>query len=168
MNRNNKGEDIVMQKWIIIAVVVAILIITTIVVFNMEIETEYIPEVEVSSEELRKTMVSIYFKNKATNNLDKENILIDTKTLLKNPYGEFVGMLFNNPDDENLISVFPSNVKRPNVYIEKGVVIVEFTKDSGLDEQSIEINQIKEALNNTLLQLKEVEGVKLLVDGKEL
>ena len=157
-----------MQKWIIIAIVVAILIITTIVVFNMEIETEYIPEVEVSSEELRKTMVSIYFKNKTTNNLDKENILIDTKTLLKNPYGEFVGMLFNDHDDENLISVFPSNVKRPNVYIEKGVVNVEFTKDSGLDEQSIEINQIKEALNNTLLQLKEVEGVKLLVDGKEL
>ena len=36
------------------------------------------------------------------------------------------------------------------------------------ENHNIEINQIKEALNNTLLQLKEVEGVKLLVDGKEL
>lgn len=157
-----------MQKWIIIAVVIAILLITTIVVFNMEIETEYVPEVEVSSEELRKTMISVYFKNKATNDLNKENILIDTKTLLKNPYGEFVGMLFNDPDDENLISVFPSNVKRPNVYIEKGTVIVEFSEDSGLNVQSEDWQQIKEALFNTLLQLKEVEAVKLIVGGKEL
>lgn len=157
-----------MQKWIIIAVVVAILILTTIVIFNMEIETEYIPEVEVSSEELRKTMVSVYFKNKTTNNLDKENILIDTKTLLKNPYGEFVGMLFNDPNNENLVSVFPENITRPNVYLEKGVVTVEFKDDSGFNIDNVEVEKIKEALNNTLLQLNEVERVKLVVNGKEL
>lgn len=157
-----------MQKWIIIAVVVAILILTTIVIFNMEIETEYIPEVEVSSEELRKTMVSVYFKNKTTNNLDKENILIDTKTLLKNPYGEFVGMLFNVPNNENLVSVFPENISRPNVYLEKGVVTVEFKDDSGFNIDNVEVEKIKEALNNTLLQLNEVERVKLVVNGKEL
>ena len=157
-----------MQKWIIIAVVVAILILTTIVIFNMEIETEYIPEVEVSSEELRKTMVSVYFKNKTTNNLDKENILIDTKTLLKNPYGEFVGMLFNDSDNENLVSVFPENITRPNVYLEKGVVTVEFKDDSGFNIDNVEVEKIKEALNNTLLQLNEVERVKLVVNGKEL
>lgn len=157
-----------MQKWIIIAVVVAILILTTIVVFNMEIETEYIPEVEVSSEELRKTMVSVYFKNKTSNDLEKENILIDSKTLLKNPYGEFVGMLFNEPEDENLISVFPNNIKRPNVYIEKGVVIVEFNEDSGINPEDVDIEKIKEALTKTLMQLSEVESVKLVVNGKEL
>ena len=146
----------------------AILILTTIVIFNMEIETEYIPEVEVSSEELRKTMVSVYFKNKTTNNLDKENILIDTKTLLKNPYGEFVGMLFNDSDNENLVSVFPENITRPNVYLEKGVVTVEFKDDSGFNIDNVEVEKIKEALNNTLLQLNEVERVKLVVNGKEL
>ena len=72
-----------MQKWIILTVVVVLAILTTVIVFNMEIETEYVPEVEASSESLRKTNVSLYFKNKQSNLIDKVNILIDSKKIIK-------------------------------------------------------------------------------------
>ena len=66
-----------MQKWIILTVVVVLAILTTVIVFNMEIETEYVPEVEASSESLRKTNVSLYFKNKQSNLIDK--VMIEGK-----------------------------------------------------------------------------------------
>lgn len=157
-----------MQKWIILGVVIVVCILTTIVVFNMDIETEYVPELEVSSEELRKTLVSVYFKNKTSNDLTKENILVDSKTLLKNPYGEFVGILINGSENENLVSVFPEDITMPEVSFNKGVVSVEFKGDSEVNVESLDIENIKKALNETLKVLTEVESVKLLVDGKEL
>lgn len=63
-----------MQKWIILGVVVVLAILTTVIVFNMEIETEFVPEVEASNETLRKTNVSAYFKNKASN-VDRKSVV---------------------------------------------------------------------------------------------
>jgi hypothetical protein len=157
-----------MQKWIILGVVVVLAILTTLVVFNMEIETEYVPEEEVSSEDLRKTNVSLYFKNKTTNSIDKENILLDSKNLIKDPYNEIVTMLINRPEDENYVSVFPELTNMPEVTFEKGTVKVNFKADSGLTNADVDINQIKSVLNDSLKQFSEVENVLLFVDSKEL
>lgn len=157
-----------MQKWLILGVVLIIVILTTVIVFNMEIETDYTPEEEISCEELRKTSVSVYFKNKASNTLVKENILIDSKKLLKDPYNEFVTMLINGSDNEKFESVFPENIKMPSVNFEKGVVSVEFSKDSGILEEGIDLEIIRTALFDTLKQLSEVEFVRILVEGQEL
>jgi hypothetical protein len=157
-----------MQKWIILGVVVVLAILTTLVVFNMEIETEYVPEEEVSSEDLRKTNVSLYFKNKTTNSIDKENILLDSKNLIKDPYNEIVTMLINRPEDENYVSVFPELTNMPEVTFEKGTVKVNFKADSGLTNADVDINQIKTVLNDSLKQFSEVENVLLFVDSKEL
>ena len=119
-----------MQKWLILGVVVVVCILTTFIVFNLEIETEYVPEVEVSSEELRKSLVSVYLKNKTSNELVKENILVDSKMLLKNPYGEFVSMLINGSENDNLVSVFPEGISMPEVKFDKGVVSVEIMGDA--------------------------------------
>ena len=120
-----------MQKWLILGVVVVVCILTTFIVFNLEIETEYVPEVEVSSEELRKSLVSVYLKNKTSNELVKENILVDSKLLLRN-------------------------------------VSVEIMGDAVVNAESLDIENIKKALNETLKVLTEVDSVKLIVDGKEL
>ena len=157
-----------MQKWIILAVVVVIAILTTVIVFNMEVETEYVPEVEASSESLRKTNVSLYFKNKQSNLIDKVNILIDSKNLIKDPYNEILTMLINDHEDENLISVFPENTIKPEVTFENGTVKVDFKGDTRLLNENINIDEIKKVLNDSLKQFNEVENVVLLVNSNEL
>ena len=72
-----------MQKWIILVVVCVILILGTIIMMNVDIETEYVPETEIEDIELRKTIVTLYFNNTQTSELAKETRLIDSKELLK-------------------------------------------------------------------------------------
>lgn len=157
-----------MQKWIILTVVVVLAILTTVIVFNMEIETEYVPEVEASSESLRKTNVSLYFKNKQSNLIDKVNILIDSKKLIKDPYNEILTMLINDHEDENLVSVFPENCIYPEVTFDNGTVKVDFKGDTRLLDENVNIDEIKKVLNDSLKQFNEVENVILLVNSNEL
>ena len=157
-----------MQKWIILTVVVVLAILTTVIVFNMEIETEYVPEVEASSESLRKTNVSLYFKNKQSNLIDKVNILIDSKKLIKDPYNEILTMLINDHEDENLVSVFPENCIYPEVTFDNGTVKVDFKGDTRLLDDNVNIDEIKKVLNDSLKQFNEVENVILLVNSNEL
>ena len=157
-----------MQKWIILTVVVVLAILTTVIVFNMEIETEYVPEVEASSESLRKTNVSLYFKNKQSNLIDKVNILIDSKKLIKDPYNEILTMLINDHEDENLVSVFPENCIYPEVTFDNGTVKVDFKGNTRLLDENVNIDEIKKVLNDSLKQFNEVENVVLLVNSNEL
>ena len=157
-----------MQKWIILGVVVVLAILTTEIVFNMEIETEFVPEVEASNETLRKTNVSAYFKNKASNVIEKENILLDSKNLIKDPYNEIVSILINKPENENLVSIFPDGTAMPEIYYEKGVVTVDFKENSELLKEKINVDEIKQVLNDALKQFTEVENVVVIVDSKEL
>lgn len=157
-----------MQKWIILGVVVVLAILTTVIVFNMEIETEFVPEVEASNETLRKTNVSAYFKNKASNVIEKENILLDSKNLIKDPYNEIVSILINKPENENLVSIFPDGIAMPEIYYEKGVVTVDFKENSELLKEEINVDEIKQVLNDALKQFTEVENVVVIVDSKEL
>lgn len=157
-----------MQKWIILTVVVVLAILTTVIVFNMEIETEYVPEVEASSESLRKTNVSLYFKNKQSNLIDKVNILIDSKKLIKDPYNEILTMLINDHEDENLVSVFPENCIYPEVTFDNGTVKVDFKGDTRLLDENVNIDEIKKVLNDSLKQFNEVENVVLLVNSNVL
>ncbi|MBR3881968.1 MAG: GerMN domain-containing protein [Clostridia bacterium] len=157
-----------MQKWIILGVVVVLAILTTVIVFNMEIETEFVPEVEASNETLRKTNVSAYFKNKASNVVEKENILLDSKNLIKDPYNEIVSILINKPENENLVSIFPDGTAMPEIYYEKGVVTVDFKENSELLKEGINVDEIKQVLNDALKQFTEVENVVVIVDSKEL
>ena len=79
-------------KRIIIILVFIILIIGIItgvylIVKNKNTEkemTEYTPQEEISEEQMRQTMVSLYFKN--DNGLIPEARLIDVKELINNPY----------------------------------------------------------------------------------
>ena len=134
----------------------------------MEIETEYVPEVEASSESLRKTNVSLYFKNKQSNLIDKVNILIDSKKLIKDPYNEILTMLINDHEDENLVSVFPENCIYPEVTFDNGTVKVDFKGDTRLLDENVNIDEIKKVLNDSLKQFNEVENVVLLVNSNEL
>ena len=157
-----------MQKWIILIIVCLILIIGTFIILNVDVETEYIPETEIEDVELRKTIVTLYFNEKETNEISKETRLIDSKVLLKNPYEELINMLINGPENPKLERLIPIETKVLDVKCEGGIVTINFSNEfkENIDEEKIQ--SIIESLNKTLTELTEVNGIKVLVEGVEI
>lgn len=154
-----------MQKWIILGVVVLIVIIGITIVLNVDIETEYIPESEIEEEELRKTIVSLYFREKDSGEIVKETRLIDSKDLLKDPYGKLINMLLEGPQNGNLENVFPDNVNIIDSKYENGSVIINFNSEF-LNVQNPD--SIVESIEKTLKELTEVTDIKILVEGNNI
>ncbi len=63
-----------MQKWVIMIVVIIVIIGGIWIASSVGIETEYIPEIEIDGKNMRKTMISLYFINKETSEIEKETI----------------------------------------------------------------------------------------------
>lgn len=152
-----------MQKWIIIGVIVVIIILTGIVAFNTKIETEYIPEEEISSLELRKTMVNLYYRNKDTKEIQAESRLIDSKELLKEPYYKLIQFLIDGPEREDLEKIIPDGVKIVNINIDKHTLKIKFSRNI-LTNNEIE-PAIVDSITKTMTQLNEVQNVIIEVDG---
>lgn len=160
--------------------ILALLIIIGVVIFfvmrnkdddtneNMDF-TEYTPQEEISTEQLRQTLITLYFKNKETGMLMPEARMIDSKILLNNPYSELVKLLLEGPKNESLEKLIPEGTSINNVEINKGIVYIDFSEefikvgDLGAEEES----KIIYSIVNTLTELTEVSGVKILINGEE-
>ena len=134
-----------------------------------EIIKEYIPEEEISEEQLRQTIVSLYFNSKDTNTLVPEARKIDVKELTKEPYLVLINLLIEGPKNDKLERVIPEGTKLNKIEIKEKTVYIDFSKEfvenhkGGAEEESKTIYSIV----NTLTQLNEVESVKILIEGKE-
>ena len=157
-----------MQKWIIAIIIGLIAIIGIFIVLNVDIETEYVPEEEVEEVELRNTIITLFFIDKETGALAKENKLIDSKELLKNPYKALVEMLIMGPESEKNEKVISENVKIIDIKFEKGIVFINFSKEFSEEVENEKMQVSKEAIFQTLTGLTEVSGVKILVEGTEV
>lgn len=157
-----------MQKWIIVIIIGVIAILGVFVVLNLDIETEYVPEVEVEESELRNTIITLYFIDKETGALAKENILIDSKELLRNPYKALVEKLILGPENEKNMRIIPENTKILDIKFEKGNVTINFSKEfsEGVENENLQVS--KDAIYQTLIGLTEVSGIKILVEGTEV
>jgi len=130
---------------------------------------EYTPVEEITELQSRQTMVKLYFENKETGELDTETRLIDVKNLANNPYEVLVKMLIEGPKNEKLERLIPEETKINKVEIKKNIVLVDFFEgfiknhSGGLDEETKTIYSIV----NTLTELTEVDGVKILINGEE-
>ncbi len=160
------------KKKIIIAVILILLLIGAGIWIwcNIEVQptevTEYIPEEEISEEQMRQTMVSLYFKSE--DNLVPEARLIDVKSLLNNPYEEILNMLIKGPKNEKLEKTIPEGTKINNITKEGENLIIDFSKEftqniKGEKDEKILIQSVV----NTLTELTEINGVKILIDGQE-
>lgn len=131
--------------------------------------TEYTPQEEMSDDEMRKTIVSIYFKNIETNTLVPESVCIDVKELSENPYSKLINLLLSGPSNDKLECPLPEGTKLNNAYIKGNTVYVDFSKEfvdnapAGIEEENLIIYSIA----NTLTELNEVSGVKILINGEE-
>lgn len=131
--------------------------------------TEYTPAEEFSDNEIRKTIISLYFKNIETNSLIAEAKCIDVKELYDNPYLYLINMLIAGPENEKLESAIPEGTKVNSCTLKGNTVYVDLSKEfidnapRGIDEESMIIYSIV----NTLTELNEVSGVKILINGEE-
>ncbi len=158
-----------MQKWIILIVVFIIIILSIFIISNVSFETEYTPESEIEEVELRKTIVTLYFKDKTSGELAKETRLIDSKDLLKNPYNELLDLLISGPENSNYEKIIPDGVSVIDNKFENGCVTINFSKElSELNLDEASKTNITNSILNTLTQLTEVNSIKILIDGQEM
>ena len=131
--------------------------------------TEYTPQEEISIEQERQTLVTLYFVNKETKMLMPEARLIDAKLLTQNPYATLVGLLINGPKNDKLESVIPEGTRLNKVEVQKDMAIVDLSEEfiKGVSKGAEEESKIVYSIVNTLVELTEIESVKILIDGKE-
>lgn len=130
---------------------------------------EYTPQEEFSDDEIRKTIICLYFKNIETNSLIAEAKCIDVKDLAKDPYTYLINLLIAGPENEKLESAIPEGTKVNSCTLKGNTVYVDLSKEfvdnapSGIEEESMVIYSIV----NTLTELNEVSNVRFLINGEE-
>lgn len=131
---------------------------------------EYTPEVEISDEELRTTIITLYFVNSENGSIASEARLIDSKELLLDPYKTLVNVLIEGPKDSSLVSVIPKETKVLNTTLSGSTVTIDFSQEfiDNAPEDGIQKSNMIYTIVNTLTELKEVDSVKFLVNGEEV
>ena len=130
---------------------------------------EYIPEEEITEEQNRQTIVSLYFLEKETNELAPEARLVDIKEIINTPYDKLVNMLIEGPKNEKYMKLIPENTKLNQTYKEKDIVYLDFSSEFlNYDKEDVTAKKnMIDSLVKTLTQLTEVNSIKILIDGEE-
>lgn len=158
-----------MKKWIVIILVVLGVLICGILLFNTNVEVEYVPETEIEEVDLRKTMVTLYFQNAENKELQKESRLIDSKELLLDPYAKLLNMLIEGPESDFLAKTIPEGTKLLSVELVGQCLQINFS-DELIDNAFTDENDKKNcvySIVNTVTELTEVNSVKILINGEE-
>lgn len=145
--QQNKGEKVVENKVI----------------------NEYTPLEEITEEQARQTVISLFYKSKNTGELIPESRRVDSKDLLEEPYKYLVELLISDPDNKELESCIPEGTKVISASLKGNIVELNLSKEF-IENHQGSIEEEKKTLNsivNTLTELNEVEYVKILIDGKE-
>ena len=130
---------------------------------------EYTPQEEISEDQLRQTIVSLYFPEKETKELTPEARLVDIKEIINNPYEKIVNLLIEGPKNDKNERVIPENTKLLKAYMEQDCLILDFSSEilnyNKEDEKAKD--NIKNSLLKSLTQLTEVNSIKILVNEEE-
>lgn len=175
-----KGESVKMKNKKIIIIFSSLLIIILIGGFfsikfvknkkeKENIANEYTPQEEISEDQLRQTIVSLYFQSKESKELVPEARLIDIKEIINDPCDKLVQLLIDGPKNEKEERIIPENTKLNKSYMDDDCVFLDFSSEilnyNKTDDNGK--NNLINSLVNTLTQLTEVNKVKILIDGSE-
>ena len=165
-----------MNKKIIIGIVILVILIGVGVWYfllynkNTEVVTnEIVPEEEISEEQMRQTIVSLYFFNETTQSLAPEGRLIDVKELIKDPYRRLMELLIEGPQNSELTRTIPEGTRINKVEVKGDVLYLDLSKEfienheGGEEKENATIYSIV----NTMINLTEINGVKILIEGEE-
>ena len=154
---------------ILILIGVGYLIINNIKNNNKEIMDEYTPEEEITDEQLRKTVVTLYFLDVDNYELAPEARQIDAKDLLDNPYELLINLLIEGSENEKLKKLIPENTKLNSAEVKDGILYIDFSENF-IKEQKLGKEQeemILKSIVNTVTELTEVNKIAILIDGMQ-
>lgn len=163
------------KKIILIIIILAILIGVGVWYFfffsksNEQQVNEIIPEEEISEEQMRQTIVSLYFYNESSKSLASEGRLIDAKELIQEPYKKLMELLIEGPQNTSLSKTIPDGTRVNKAELRGETLYLDLSKEfienhqGGEEQESITIYSIV----NTMTNLTEVNAIKILIDGKE-
>ena len=163
-----------MKKIIIfVACIFFLFLISFLIIKNVKktdeenISNIYIPEEEISVDQERTTIITLYFLNPENNEIVPEARNIDVKELMNNPYERILEMLMEGSSDEKIGKTIPNGTKLNSVKLEGNELIIDFNEILNSNDKDIQ-DKVAESIESTFLQLKEVNSVKILVNGEEL
>lgn len=134
-----------------------------------EISFEYTPEEEITDEQLRKTVITLYFLDSDTYEITPEARQIDAKELLDNPYVTLINLLIEGPKNEKLLKLIPENTKLNSAQIKNNILYIDFSEEF-ISQQTLGKEQeelILKSIVNTVTELTEINKVAFLIDGEE-
>ena len=123
---------------------------------------EYVPEQEITEEQLRQTIVSLYFLDSQTNELVPEARLLDIKDMIANPYEKLVNLLIEGPKNEKNKKLLPENTKLLQNYLEGDCLVLDFSSEilNYNKEKKKKKNNLINSIVKTLTQLTEIKNYK--------
>ena len=135
---------------------------------------DYTPQEEISDENSQQTKIILYFKNE-NDELEKEIRVINANILLKEPEKQLINYLIKGPQNNNLQKLIPDGTRLNEIKIEKNCAIINFSNEilnyKDENEKLKIINSISFSylylLIVTLTNLKEINSIKILVNGSE-
>ena len=160
----------------IIGAIITLLIVGIGVFFifrNIEIKKieneyqDYIPQEEISDEQSRQTKVLLYFENIENGQLEIETKIIDANLLIENPEKKLIEYLIKGPQNDKLKKLIPDGTILNDVKIENGCAIINFSIEFLNYENEENKLKIINSIVNTLTNLKEINSIKILINGKE-
>ena len=130
---------------------------------------EYVPEEEITDNQLRQTIVSLYFPTKEGKELVPEARLVDIKEIINNPYEKLINLLIEGPKNEKEEKIIPEGTKVLKTYMEDDCVVLDFSEEflnyNKNDENTK--NNLMNSIVNTMTELTEVNKVKILINGNQ-
>lgn len=164
-----------MKKKRAIAIIVFIIIIIMgfVIYKNVSIENkedeyqDYVPEEEISEEQMRQTKVVLYFANNETGELETEIKVVDANTLIKNPEKQIMELLIKGPQSSSLKKLIPDGTVLNDIKIEESCAIINVSKEFLNYQNDEEKYNIINSIVNSLTNLKEIDSVKFLINGEE-
>lgn len=164
-----------MKKKRLIAIIVFIIIIIMgfVIYKNVSIENkedeyqDYVPEEEISEEQMRQTKVVLYFANNETGELETEIKVVDANTLIKNPEKQIMELLIKGPQSSSLKKLIPDGTVLNDIKIEESCAIINVSKEFLNYQNDEEKYNIINSIVNSLTNLKEIDSVKFLINGEE-
>ena len=136
---------------------------------NSKVE-EITPEEEISEEQLRQTIVTLYFVSNETNEIMPEARLIDIKEIIATPYEKLINLLIEGPKNEKAKKVIPEGTTLLKTFLEKDVITLDFSKEflNYNKEDEKEKENLINTIVNTLTELTEINGVKIKIEGEDV
>ena len=119
---------------------------------------EYTPEEEITSEQSRQTIVSLYFQEKESKQLVPEARLVDIKELINNPYEKMMNLLIEGPKNDKLEKNIPEGTKILRIYMENDCLVIDVSSEFlnyDKNDKKLKDNMVK-SIVNTMTELTEV------------